>query len=86
MNEYELRAKSLIAMANGRVPIRPHRRMWAASGTHGICPICEEPISPAESHFEVEFSRNGETSRLESYRFHVDCFAAWELEREQART
>jgi hypothetical protein len=38
-------------------------------------------VARDQVELEVEFVTNGPMSRMDKYRFHLRCFAAWEFER-----
>lgn len=66
-------------MRSGKVPGRPPDRMWGGPGTGTQCSVCNAPVNPDEVEFELEFLW---PTQLVTYHVHVDCFAAWECERE----
>ncbi|HKV71442.1 MAG TPA: hypothetical protein VJN62_09360, partial [Gemmatimonadales bacterium] len=59
--------------------LKPNRT-WGGPGAGLKCAVCELPIGTDQMEFEVQFIHEGQTAP-DVTRFHLDCFAAWELER-----
>jgi hypothetical protein len=80
--ESTLRMKAREAIQTGRLPCRAPQRMWGGPGIGAYCPICEKSAGRDEVEFELEFVRQDDDSLPNSYHVHVQCLAAWELERQ----
>ena len=65
----------------GQLPDRYPDRTWGGPGVGADCTICRVPVKRDEVEFEIEFTRSGDNPGLDTYQFHIRCFAAWELER-----
>jgi hypothetical protein len=82
MDENTVRQKARDAIAAGKLPIRRPERMWGGPGTGAACAICAQPLKPDQMGFELEFSRHTGAPAAVNYHTHVQCFAAWEFERD----
>ena len=80
MDENNLREKARAAVRGGRLPNRGPERMWGGPGTGANCAICDRPVRREEVGYELQFTRDGESSGPANCHVHVLCFAAWELE------
>ena len=82
MPEIERAAREKIRekITNGLLPLLEPNRTWGGPGEGLSCAVCERPISKDQVEFEVHFTQEGQAAP-EVRRFHLDCFAAWELER-----
>lgn len=70
------------AIRDGRVPdLLPHRT-WGGRGTGAICAICREPVAYDEVELELEFLVGNGCQAAVSHPVHLQCFAAWEAERQ----
>ena len=67
-------------ISTGALPMLEPNRTWGGPGEGLGCAVCERPISKDQIEFEVHFTPEGHAAPAVS-RFHLDCFAAWELER-----
>jgi hypothetical protein len=79
-NESPLREKAREAIRNGKLPTMEARRTWGGPGSGTVCSMCGEPVRQGEMELEVEYRRDGKTSDLGHYFFHIRCFAAWQCE------
>jgi hypothetical protein len=69
------RARELIA--GGQLPARQPAKVYGGYGIDGLCSLCERRIARDELEYEVESRYEGEAR---TYRFHLTCHAAWQLE------
>jgi len=46
--------------------------------------VCDLPVTQDQLEFEVQFARDGDESGLDTFHVHVQCYAAWEFERNKA--
>jgi len=51
--------------------------IWGGYGRGDVCSLCGEPIRSNEVEFEVPEADSG---TLGSFRFHITCHDAWQLE------
>ena len=84
-DEEILREKARAAVMNGKLPARRPDRTWGGPGVGAVCTVCNEPVTPSQMEFEIQFSRDGDNPGLDKYHVHIRCFAAWEFERDQGR-
>jgi hypothetical protein len=80
MNESVRREKAREAIQGGKLPSRDPDRMWGGPGTGANCAICNAPVKPDDIEFEIAFDRHGDGAGLLTYRFHNQCFVAWQFE------
>ena len=81
MNEEALREKARSIIESGKLPNRNPDRTWGGPGVGATCTICDLPVKRAEMEFEIQFARDGDNPGLDEFHVHLDCFAAWQLER-----
>jgi len=86
MDEQALREKARVAGQSGKLPARRPDHTWGGPGAGALCPICELPVKKEQLEFEIQFDRDGDNPGLDKFHVHVRCFAAWEFEREAARS
>jgi hypothetical protein len=79
MGPPSIRDKAREVLLSGKLPARPAERVWGGRGSGAACSICNVPVRRDEVEFELEFFRAGETN---THHLHVDCFTAWECERD----
>ena len=80
-DENALREKARQAIQGGMLPNRSQDRMWGGPGAGANCVICNESVNREELEVEIEYARDGDDPRVNTYHFHVRCFGAWEFER-----
>ena len=80
-NERQIRALARKALRAGNLPRRDPDGTWGGPGVGALCVICGEPVTPDQVEYEIEFTYDGATPRLDKYALHIRCFAAWEMER-----
>jgi hypothetical protein len=80
-DESTLRQKAREAIQAGKLPGRPPQRVWGGPGVGACCTICGKPARQDEVEFELEFGRDDNDRDPGDHHVHVQCFAAWELER-----
>jgi hypothetical protein len=80
-DENTLRKLARGAIQAGKLPGRPPQRVWGGPGVGARCTICGKPAGPEEVEFELEFTRQDDGG-LGNHHVHVQCFAAWEFERQ----
>src|SRR5688572_29098360 len=85
MEETTLRQMARDALRNGKLPSRPPERMWGGPGSSACCAVCGLLVTPEELGFEFEFARTADGGPSGNFHAHIRCFAAWELERDQAQ-
>jgi hypothetical protein len=73
------------AMKTSKLPKHRPERMWGGPGSGSSCAICGKTIGTEELEFELQFASEG-GSATANYHVHVHCFAAWELERRDAKS
>jgi hypothetical protein len=83
MNEQTLRAKARAAIANGKLPSGRPDRAWGGAGVGTPCAICGLPVDADQIELRLAFAYDGSPPGLDTFYFHVRCFAAWEFERQQ---
>jgi len=67
----------------GKLPCAESMRTWEAFGSGLPCALCSRPITPAQIEYEVECSVAGEA---QTFRFHLDCQHAWNIECERLKS
>ena len=82
-DESTLREKARNAVRSGKIPARRPDRTWGGAGIGAECVICEQPVTPQQMEFEIQFQRDGDNPGLDRFHVHIRCFAAWEFERRQ---
>ena len=85
-DESLLREKAREAIRAGKLPSRRPDRMWGGPGVGECCAICGELVTRDQLELEIQFAYVGAADRLHDFHLHVQCFAAWELERRQDGT
>ncbi len=78
--ERAIRDKIREKISTGALPMLAPHRTWGGPGEGLGCVVCERPISKDQVEFEVHFMQEGQLAP-EVTRFHLDCYAAGELER-----
>lgn len=78
-------SKSLADMVREKIgarllPVADPVKLWAGLGSGRRCTACEQPILPAQTEYEPEYS-----DRHEPIRLHVGCHGLWEAERRHRR-
>jgi len=69
-------AKMVRAKLNaGILPLDDPVRRWASFGTGKQCSVCEEPIPPSQTEYELRYDDR------EPLQFHVVCHDLWDGER-----
>src|SRR5258708_3097963 len=84
MDEETAREKARSAIRAGKLPARAPDRTWGGPGVGAPCAICELPVRPTELEFEIQFAHDGSNPGLDKFHVHLQCFAAWQFERESA--
>jgi hypothetical protein len=79
-NEEALRQKARQLVRSGKLPICRPDRVWGGRGEGVKCSICDIAVTEAEIEFELEFFRAPTVVR---HHVHLDCFTAWERERDE---
>jgi hypothetical protein len=74
LSEREIRALVRQGIENGHLPILRVAKLDAGYGDGHACSVCAERILESQVEYEVRGARN---RRL---RFHIKCFALWQLE------
>jgi hypothetical protein len=77
-----IRDKAREVVRTGKLPTRRPDRVWGGRGDGAECSICNARVKHDELEFELEFIW-GEDER--THHMHLDCFAAWERERDNVR-
>jgi hypothetical protein len=79
----ELRRQALEALA--RLPNRRPDRMWGGQGSQvdGDCSICGKSLKREDIVLELEYALPADQVRSITYSVHLQCFSAWESERER---
>ena len=80
-NEPQLRQLARQVLLNGTLPRRDPDRTWGGPGVGAMCTVCEQPVTPDQMEYEVQFARDGNNPGLDRFHLHIRCFAVWELER-----
>ena len=80
-DESALRQQARAAIQAGRMPSHRPDRTWGGPGVGARCVICETPMGREELEFEVQFAHDGDNPGLDKFHLHLQCFAAWEFER-----
>ena len=55
---------------------------WGGRGTGAICAICREAVHDHEVELELEFLVGDTSQPTVNHPVHLQCFAAWEIERQ----
>src|SRR5581483_3337666 len=73
--ERELRSRVRQRMDKGSLPVIRVANLDAGYGREHVCDVCDQQIAPAQIEYEVPAD-----SRGTPLRFHIKCFAVWQLE------
>ena len=82
-DEKVLRAKAQEVIRTGKLPNKRPDRTWGGPGVGALCTICGEPVTWDQLELEFQCERDGDNPGLDKFHIHIQCFAAWELERVQ---
>jgi hypothetical protein len=82
--EAALRERARQVVQSGTLPNRRPDGAWGGHGVGADCAICGMPVKLDELEFEIEFVGRGDDSGRDTYHVHIRCFAAWEIERDEA--
>jgi hypothetical protein len=82
MDEATVREKARAVIQSGKLPSWRPDRTWGGPGVGALCPICDLPVRPTDMEFEIQFARDGSNPGLDKFHVHLQCFAAWEFERQ----
>ena len=74
--EQELRLIARERIARQQLPSRGLSRMWGAYGTGQLCALCDKPIQANEVEYGIEHTG----AAVQTFRFHIVCLSAWQLE------
>jgi hypothetical protein len=82
METYMLEGSSLLQKAReaikaGKIPSRWLVRVYAGSGSGVCCAICDRPVEPNQTEFELDFAQDPGGPEA-SARVHRECCLAWE--------
>jgi len=78
----ELRRKARAALQAGVIPRDRPKGLWGGNGLGDLCPVCGLAIDVTEMELEVEFDIAEVNLRgVREFHLHLQCFAAWEIER-----
>lgn len=80
--ESALRDQVRQAILSGKLPNRRPERMWGGPGSGAVCSICGKPLNAQEMELDLEYEGHGEDRGCIKHEVHVQCFAAWESERQ----
>ena len=81
-----LRERARAAIQNGKLPAHTPDRTWGGPGVGAECAVCERPVKRDELEFEIQFAHAGANPGLDKFHVHIRCFAAWEFERNKAKS
>ena len=79
-DEHTIREKAREAIQSGKLPAMKPSRTWGGPGSGTPCSVCGEPVTPGQMELEVAYRRADGRPGLETYYFHIRCFAVWECE------
>jgi hypothetical protein len=80
INDEELRHSARVRIEQGRLPRVLALHLWGAHGTGSLCALCDQPIGSDQIEYEIQCPVDGD---MRTFRFHIDCASAWELERDR---
>lgn len=69
--------KAREAIEAGKIPSRWLVRVYAGSGSGVCCAICDRPVEPNQTEFELDFAQDHGGPGA-SARVHRECCLAWE--------
>lgn len=69
--------KAREAIEAGKIPSRWLVRFYAGSGSGACCAICDRPVEPNQTEFELDFEQDHGRPGA-SARVHRECCLAWE--------
>ena len=79
--DHDLRRRVRAKLQADGLPRTDPVRTWAGPGTGQPCVVCDEPITSAQTEYELQFGPDGTDGY--GLRFHRGCQAVWEAERRQ---
>lgn len=82
MDQNGLRQKARELIQAGALPARAADRTWGGPGSGLGCAVCGQPLIADESELELEFFPEGGSADCATHHLHLQCFDAWELERQ----
>jgi hypothetical protein len=81
----ETRCKAFGAMPIGKLPDRRPDRTWGGHGNgKDSCQICGKPLNAEDITFDLEYDGEAGDAHPACYSVHLQCFNAWDIEREQS--
>jgi hypothetical protein len=78
--ERALRQQARVRIEAGQLPRTRPDGTWCEPGSGTACAVCDVDIGTDDSELEVDFLPDTGNVTM-TLRFHLACFAAWELER-----
>ena len=79
----DLRCRARAALNSGLLPRDSPKGLWGGNGSGETCPVCGHVTDAAEMELEVEFATDN-AQGVREFHLHLQCFAAWEIERKAA--
>ena len=76
-----LSEKVWLAIQAGKIPNRHADRTVSVQGVGATCPICDLPVR-GDGVVEIQLAPDGDAG-LDKHHLHIQCYAAWEFERER---
>jgi len=84
-DEQELRLRARAALNAGVLPRDRPLGLWGGNGAGKACAVCGNVVDAAEMELEVEFRfAEVRVDGVREFHLHLQCFAAWEIERKLA--
>lgn len=81
MTDDVLKVLAKRAVDQNLMPNRQPDRSWGGLGDGAACHICRSAIDKDQLELEIEFV---DESAVRTFRVHVQCYTAWNLQRVQA--
>jgi hypothetical protein len=81
----DLRARAHEKLSRAELPDGAPERLWAGPGSGADCALCDRPLESTDIEYECQFPAGGERGEAGICRFHVTCYAVWQVERVRPR-
>ena len=72
-----LRLRIRERIEDGRLPAMIPKAILAGYGEGNLCLACDQPITPTQIEYEVDYQADGLRRRL---RLHLGCHVVWQIE------
>lgn len=75
----DLLLMAIASLRDGRLPTGKPELICGGNGSGSCCALCSKTLAAHEPEVEIEVVTPGADAPRSSLRFHVGCFAAWQV-------